>query len=150
MNDRKFLPIPTDALDVRTTKAHYIGVHTGRSADGVNEDRNKTRSRHYKFFIGRSEKVHWFRDKYADDRAMELLEHAKERKQRLVLVGYASPEKHSPRYYITLVKFGIYSKPNDDSVFSTYNPDTGEAGYYELSGLRDMEETTLFVGTETY
>lgn len=150
MSNRTFNPVPQDAPDTRTTMAHYIGVHTGRGADGVNEDRNKKQSRHYKFHIGRSDKVYWYKDKYMDDRAMELLEQCKENKDRLVLVGYISPEKNSPKYYATLIKFGVYSNPTNDPLFNTYNPDTGEKGYYELTGLKDMEETTLFMGTETY
>ena len=148
MKHRKFNSIPTDAPETRTTMAHYVGVYTGRGADGVNEDRNKKRSRHYKFTIGRSEKVYWYRDKYLDDKAMELLEVCKASNRRLIIVGYHSPAKNGPQHYVTLTKISIYIKTGD--TYKMFNPETGEEGYYCLKGLTEMEETPLFMGTETY
>lgn len=129
MTDHKFNPIPKHAPTFYTDKAHYVRTaHTGDWGRTVNHNMKKIR--YYVFTIGSSAKEYWLQDKYADDLAMELLEQAKANDSRLVLKGYNSPNKTI--YFVVLVKFGIYHKPNSGDM-QPYSPETGVAGFYCLS-----------------
>lgn len=124
-----FNPIPKDAPEFFTTKAHYIDVTHTVSSRGADMNREKTKSRFYIFSIGRSLKNYVLRDKYLDDTALELLINSRDRKKRLVIKGYISPSGTAA--FITLTHIGIYHKPNR-SEYQIFNPKTGELGYYKV------------------
>ena len=124
----KFNPIPQDAPEFLSDKAHYVKPkHTGNWEENESEMK---RSRYYLFKIGRSEKLYPMQDKYIDDRAKELLEQCRSNDERLLLKGYMSPPKNGVTVFIVLTHFGVWQK--SDAGFNAYNPDTGEKGYYKL------------------
>lgn len=124
-----FNPVPEDAPEFFTTKAHFINVIHNISTRGA-DDVEKTRSRFYIFSIGRSVKNYLLMDKYLDDTALNLLMNSRKRKKRLVIKGYVSPAS-THTAFVTLTHIGIYHKPNR-SEYQIFNPETGELGYYQL------------------
>lgn len=125
-----FNPIPKDAPEFFSDKAHYIDVKHTVSARGANMDRDKHTSRFYIFSVGRSVKNYVLRDKYLDDKALDMLEKARETDARLVIKGYNSPS-NGTTMFVVLTHFGIYHKPNR-SEYQVYNPDGGDLGFYKL------------------
>lgn len=119
-----FNPIPQDAPEWQTNKAHYISASDRTKTEGT----ITTKVRYYVFKVGRSVKSYRYMDKYVDDKAKELLEKTKESKQRLSLKGYQSPT--GDLTFNILTHFGVYMR--DGSGLQVYNPDTGESGYYRL------------------
>lgn len=144
MNDHKFNPIPLHAPEFRTNLAHYTYVsHTDKSG-GPKKDQDKAGARYYWFSIGNSDKIYKFQDKYLDDSAMEMLEHAKRENKRLVLKGYISPS-FGNTFFAILTHFAIWYE--DKPSYKVVNPETGEVGdFYKLNTkLQDVNEHT-----ETY
>lgn len=123
-----FNPIPTDAPEFFSSKAHYIDCENKVSSRGANREREKTTSRYFIFSIGRSVKNYVLRDKYMDDNALELLEQTRPDNKRLVIKGYNSPSGFT--MFVVLTHFGIYVNSNPG--FRVINPETGEFGYYKL------------------
>jgi len=125
-----FNPIPKDAPEFFTTKAHYIDVKHTVSSRGINMDREKQKTRFYIFSIGRSVKNYVLMDKYIDDKALEMLERSRADKKRLVIKGYTS-HTNGTTMFVILTHIGIYVKHGIG--FQVYNPETGAKGYYQLS-----------------
>lgn len=121
-----FNPIPKDAPEFFSDKAHYIDfqITTNRSST---ENRS---NRFLKFSLGRSVKTYCLRDKYLDDNAMKLLEQSREMNKRLVIKGYISPSAYSPTMFVILTHIGIYHRLKKG--YMVVNPNTGEESYYKL------------------
>jgi hypothetical protein len=122
-----FNPIPKDAPEFFSDRAHYIDckITSSRSAS------ENHRSRFYVFSIGRSIKNYHLRDKYFDDKALAILEKAREKKKRLVIKGYSSPSFYGSSMFVVLTHIGIYHRLSKG--YMVVNPDTGEEGFYELT-----------------
>ena len=124
----RFNPIPQDAPEFQSTKAHYVKPkHTGNWEE---DERTMKRSRYYLFQIGRSEKLYPMQDKYLDGTAKLLLEKCRENDDRLIIKGYLSPPTNGTTVFIVLTHFGIWRKSSNS--YNVYNPETGEKGYYML------------------
>jgi len=122
-----FNPIPKDAPEFSSDKAHYIDCKTT-----VSKSRSEqTHSRFFIFGIGRSIKNYHLRDKYCDDKALALLERTREDNKRLVIKGYNSPSMYGSSMFVVLTHIGIYHKLSRGG-YRVYNPDTGELGFYKL------------------
>lgn len=121
-----FNPIPKDAPEFFSDRAHYIDckITTSRSkAENYS-------SRFYIFSIGRSVKNYHLRDKYFDNKALKMLEKARDDNKRLVIKGYSSPSFYGSSMFVVLTHLGIYHRAYPG--FRVVNPDTGEFGYYAL------------------
>ena len=124
----KFNPIPTDAVQFHSDKAHYVKPkHTGNWEDNIDDMR---RSRYYLFTNGRSIKEYPMQDKYLDDKAKELLAACRDNKERLAIKGYVSPPTNGCTVFMVLTHIGVWRKSTNWS--NIYNPETGEKGYYKL------------------
>lgn len=121
-----FNPIPTDAPEFFSDKAHYIDFQETNNRSSTENRSN----RFFKFTLGRSVKTYCLRDKGNDDTAFELLKRSMAKRKRLVLKGYISPSSYSPTMFAILTHFGIYHRLKEG--YMVVNPDTGEEGYYKL------------------
>ena len=121
-----FNPIPKDAPEFFSDRAHYVNDKETKSKYG-NEQKM---TRFYVFSIGRSKKRYHLRDKYLDDRALEMLEESRENGTRLIVKGYNSPALYGSSMFVVLTHFGIYHRLYPG--FRVINPNTGEIGYYKL------------------
>ena len=128
----QFNPIPTDAPTAENNK-HYFKSVLNKGTWSKDADHLDTRSRWYKFKVGRSDKEYCYQDKFIDDEALSLL--AKTKGKRLVVKYYTSPSgKDQVTYFHILTHFGLYhrTRTGNTESYDTYNPKTGELGFYEL------------------
>jgi len=122
-----FNPIPTDAPEFFSDKAHYVD----RRVTTSHTDTDDTQTWFYIFKMGRSVKKYHLRDKYLDAKALEVLLQAKHKGTRLVVKGYSSPSLYGSSMFVVLTHIGIYHKLSHGG-YRVYNPRTGELGFYRL------------------
>lgn len=131
---------PIDAPHWHTTKARYID--TNNRTRSSRSRKETVKSRYHVFSVGRSQRNYEYKDPLFDDIAMGVLEHTKLAKQRLAIKGYQSTTG-GPTTFNILTHIAVYVKHGEG--FATYNPVTGEQGYYELtSNLRNVTQTVPF------
>ncbi len=125
-----FNPIPKDAPEFFSDKAHYIDCKTTVSRSRMANNGHETRF--YVFSIGRSIKNYHVKDKFIDNQALKILEKAQDK--RLVIKGYTSPSLYGSSMFVVLTHIGIYHKLSRGG-YRIYNPNTGELGYYSLATM---------------